>query len=171
MSAIPFLTVSLTFRALPSAPPGKTWTSMRPPESCFRRSAKALAPMSISGPPAQPVAIFHLHEPALGHAVSSAATADGALNSVPSARVSDASTTPHFFRILCLPLWLYCAQSIAPRRNGTCHSLFFSSRQTSQRTEPYSTYTDNILVVWFLAVNRPLLPNGMRRRTHPGLHL
>jgi hypothetical protein len=59
-SATPFFTVSGTRSALPSAPPGKVWILKRPPESCAMRSANALAPMSMSGPLAQPVAIFQV---------------------------------------------------------------------------------------------------------------
>jgi hypothetical protein len=54
------LTVSGTFSALPRAPPGKVWILKRPPERSAIRSAKAFDPISINGPPGQPVAIFQL---------------------------------------------------------------------------------------------------------------
>lgn len=57
---MPFLTVSETLRALPSAPPGNTWTLIRPSDRNASFSAKALAPMSISGPPGRAVVIFQL---------------------------------------------------------------------------------------------------------------
>lgn len=60
ISATPFLTVSDTLSALPSAPPVNTWIFMRPPERNSSRSANAFAPMSISGPPDHAVAIFQL---------------------------------------------------------------------------------------------------------------
>ncbi len=60
MSATPFLTVSGTLSALPSAPPGNVWILMRPPENCSSLLGEGLAPISISGPPGHPVAIFQL---------------------------------------------------------------------------------------------------------------
>src|SRR5688572_32853007 len=49
---------------------------MRPPDRNARRSAKALAPMSISGPPGQAVVIFQLYDgPLVCAAAGSAARA------------------------------------------------------------------------------------------------
>jgi hypothetical protein len=79
ISATPFFTVSGTFSALPSAPPGNTCTFMRPADICSRRSAKSFAPTSMSGPLAQPVAIFQLYVgPACACAAAGTASAAAA---------------------------------------------------------------------------------------------